>query len=268
MPGKGGSVTNVLFIGDVFGSPGRSYLREMLPGLIRDYEIHLTIVNGENAAGGAGLTGKVAQELFSAGIDVITSGNHIWNQKDIYSLLDEEERILRPANYPPGLPGRGAGVYRAGNGVLVGIINVCGRIFSPQHLDCPFRALDEGIEKVRSLTPLVVVDFHGEATSEKIAAGWHVDGRAGAFLGTHTHVQTADEIILPGGTAYITDAGMTGSYEGVIGARRDKVLRHFLTQLPARIEPDRGKRQLGAVFCAIHATGRAAKIERILLRER
>jgi len=258
---------NLLFIGDVFGSPGRSFLEAALPELIQNYEVDLTIANGENAAGGAGLTGAVAEELFAMGVNVITSGNHIWNQKEIYSVIDTEDRILRPANYPPGIPGRGSGIYTARDGTAVGVINVCGRVFSPQSFDCPFRVLDAEIERIRTDTPIVIIDFHGEASSEKIAAGWYVDGRAGAFLGTHTHVQTADEIILPHGTAYITDVGMTGSYEGVIGAKREAVLKHFLTQLPVRLEPCNRKRLLCAVYCVIDPAGRAEKIERILIRE-
>ncbi len=257
----------LLFIGDVFGSPGRSFLKERLPELISDYEIDLIVANGENAAGGAGLTAAVAGEFFAMGVDVITSGNHIWNQKEIFTFIESEARILRPANYPPGVPGRGSAIYRAGDGTPVGVINVCGRIFSPQNFDCPFRALDAEIERIRTAAPVLIVDFHGEATSEKIAAGWYVDGRVSAFLGTHTHVQTADEAILPRGTAYITDAGMTGSCEGVIGAGREPVLKHFLTQLPARIEPAGGKRQLNAVCCSIHPSGVAERIERILIRE-
>ena len=258
---------NLLFIGDIFGSPGRSFLKELLPGLIEDYGIDLTVANGENSAGGAGITARVAAELFSMGVDVITSGNHIWNQKEIFTFIESEERIVRPANYPPGAPGRGSAIYRAKDGSSVGIINVCGRLFSSQSFDCPFRALDKAVAALQTVTPVMVVDFHGEATSEKIAAGWYVDGKVSAFLGTHTHVQTADEIILPGGTAYITDAGMTGSYEGVIGAKREPAITHFLTQLPARIEPAGGKRQLNAVCCSIHPSGRAGRIERILIRE-
>ncbi|HPU00796.1 MAG: TIGR00282 family metallophosphoesterase [Firmicutes bacterium] len=259
---------NLLFIGDIFGSPGRSFLKELLPRLREEYEVDLAIANGENAAGGVGLTGAVAEEIFAAGVDVITSGNHIWNQKEIYPLLDTDERILRPANYPPGAPGRGSAVYRARDGTAVGVINVCGRIYSSHNLDCPFRALDAEIAKTRASTPVIVIDFHGEATSEKVAAGWHVDGRASALLGTHTHVQTADELILPGGTAYISDVGMTGSYdEGVIGADREAVLKYFLTQLPVRIKPAGGKRQFSAVCCTINSAGRAERIERLLIRE-
>ncbi|HHY12780.1 MAG TPA: TIGR00282 family metallophosphoesterase [Firmicutes bacterium] len=258
---------NLLFIGDVFGSPGRAFLKAMLPELIENYQVDFTIANGENAAGGAGLTGAVAQELFSMGVDVITSGNHIWDKKEIYPVIDSENRILRPANYPPGIPGKGSGIFTARGSTTVGVINVCGRVFSPQSFDCPFRILDGEIAKLRTITPVVVIDFHGEASSEKIAAGWHVDGRASAFFGTHTHVQTADEIILPNGTAYITDAGMTGSYEGVIGVKREVILKHFLTQLPVRHEPARGKRQLCAVYCVIHPSGRAERIQRIMIRE-
>ncbi len=264
---QGGKVMNFLFVGDLFGSPGRSFLQEMLPELIREYAVDLTIVNGENAAGGFGLTGAVAEELFGMGVDVITSGNHIWNRKEIYRVIDTDERILRPANYPPGTPGSGSGIYRAADGTVVGVINVCGRVFSPQHFDCPFRALEAKMEKVGAITPVVIIDFHGEASSEKIAAGWYVEGRASALIGTHTHVQTADEIILPGGTAYITDVGMTGSYEGVIGAKRDGALEHFLTQRPVRFEPCPGKRALGAVCCTVGPQGRAEKIERIMIRE-
>lgn len=258
---------NLLFIGDIFGSPGRSFLKEMLPELVQKYRADLVIANGENAAGGAGLTGAVAEELFAMGVDLLTSGNHIWNQKKIFEIIEREERILRPVNYPPGTPGRGSAIFRAADGSAVGAINLCGRVFSPPSFDCPFRALDGEIERLRAVTPMVIVDFHGEATSEKIAAGWYIDGRVSALIGTHTHVQTADEIILPRGTAYITDVGMTGSYEGVIGAKREAVLERFLTQLPTRIEPCRRKRQLGAVYCRIDPEGRAQKIERILIRE-
>jgi len=220
---------NLLFIGDVFGRPGRGFLKALLPELIEKYQVDFTIANGENAAGGAGLTGAVAEELFSIGVDVITSGNHIWDKKEIFEVIEAEHRILRPANYPPDVPGKGSGIYTAKDGTLVGVVNVCGRVFSPQSLDCPFRTLDDQLSRLRELTSVVVIDFHGEASSEKIAAGWYVDGRASALFGTHTHVQTADEIILPDGTAYITDVGMTGSYEGVIGVKRELILKNFLT---------------------------------------
>ncbi len=207
---------NLIFIGDIFGSPGREFLSAHLPSLIKRHQADLVIANGENAAGGAGLTPEVAQELFSAGVDVITSGNHIWNKKEILPALDSERRILRPINYPQGVPGKGSGLFLARDGNTVGVLNVCGRVFSPQNLDCPFRAMDLEIMRLRQTTPVIVVDFHAEATSEKVAAGYYVDGRASAFFGTHTHVQTADEAILPKGTAYITDAGMTEATKGSI----------------------------------------------------
>lgn len=258
---------NLLFIGDVFGSPGRSFLNAMLPELMEDYNIDFTVANGENAAGGAGLTGPVAQELFDAGVNVITSGNHIWDKREIYAVIESENRILRPANYPPGIPGKGSGVYMAKDNTTVAVVNVCGRVFSPQSFDCPFRILEQEISRLKTITPVIMVDFHGEASSEKVAAGWFVDGKASALFGTHTHVQTADEIILPKGTAYITDAGMTGSYEGVIGVKKEIILKRFLTQLPVRHEPAKGKRQLCAVCCSVDSSGKALGIQRILIRE-
>lgn len=258
---------NLLFIGDVFGSPGREFLGEHLPGLIQKHEADFVVVNCENAAGGTGLTPEVAGELFSFGVDAMTSGNHIWDKKEVYPFLDAEKRVLRPANYPSGVPGKGSGALQAKNGQLVGLISVCGRVYSPQNLDCPFKTLDAEIARLKMTTPIVVIDFHAEATSEKIAAGYYVDGRASALFGTHTHVQTSDETVLPGGTAYITDAGMTGSHEGVIGVKKDIILKHFLTQLPVRHEPAKGKRQLNGVFCAIDTRGLAKSIERIRILE-
>ncbi len=258
---------NVLFVGDVFGSPGREFFATHLPSLISKYDADFVIVNGENAAGGNGLTPDVAEEIFSCGVDIMTSGNHIWDKKEIYSFLDSDRRVLRPVNYPPGAPGKGSGVFLARNGQSIGVISVCGRVFSPQNLDCPFRAVDAEVLRIKMTTPIVLVDFHAEATSEKIAMGWYLDGKVSAVFGTHTHVQTADEMILPGGTAYITDAGMTGSYEGVIGVKRDIIMKHFLTQLPVRHEPAKGKCQLCGVFCAIDTRGAARSIERILIRE-
>lgn len=258
---------NLLFVGDVFGSPGREFLARHLPGLVEKHKADFVVVNGENAAGGAGLTPEVAGELLSLGVDAITSGNHIWDKKEIYPFLDSDKRILRPANYPPGAPGKGSGVFQTKSGQLVGLVNVCGRVYSPQQLDCPFRTLDAEISRIKMVTPVVVIDFHAEATSEKISAGYYVDGRASALIGTHTHVQTSDETVLPGGTAYITDAGMTGSYEGVIGVKKDIILKHFLTQLPVRHEPAKGKRQVNGVFCVVDTHGTARSIERIRIME-
>jgi metallophosphoesterase (TIGR00282 family) len=258
---------NVLFIGDVFGSPGREFLQEHLPSLKDKYDSDFVVVNCENAAGGNGLTEQVAAELFSCGVDVLTSGNHIWDKKEVFSFLDTDRRVLRPLNYPPGVPGKGVGVFSARNGQTIGVMSVCGRVFSPANLDCPFRAVDSELARLKMTTPTVLVDFHAEATSEKVAMGWHLDGKVSAVFGTHTHVQTADETILPGGTAYITDAGMTGSVEGVIGVNKDIILRHFLTQLPVRHEPAKGKRQLCGVFCSIDPRGAARFVERVQIRE-
>lgn len=260
-------MTNVLFIGDVFGSPGRGFLARHLSSLIDRYSADFVIANGENAAGGNGLTPEVAREIFSLGVDVMTSGNHIWDKKEIYPFLDSDRRVLRPLNYPQGIPGKGSGLYQARNGQPIGVISACGRVFSPQSLDCPFRAIEQEAAHVRMSAPAVVVDFHAEATSEKIAMGWHLDGKVSAVLGTHTHVQTADETVLPEGTGYITDAGMTGSLEGVIGVKRDIILRHFLTQLPVRHEPAKGRNQLCGVFLEINSKGRTCSIQRILLKE-
>lgn len=254
---------NILFIGDVFGAPGREFLKAHLPGLISDYEADLVVANGENAAGGNGLTPAVAEELFASGVDVLTSGNHIWDKREIYPALDSDKRILRPVNYPPGVPGRGSGIFQTRSGRVLGIINICGRVFSPQQLDCPFRALDNEVARLRQETSCILVDFHAEVTSEKIALGWYGDGRVSAILGTHTHVQTADETVLPGGTAYITDVGMTGSVEGVIGVEKDIILKHFLTQLPVRHEPAKGRCQLCGVIVRLDASGKALSIERI-----
>jgi metallophosphoesterase (TIGR00282 family) len=256
---------NIVFIGDVFASPGRSFLAEKMPELQKAYSPDIIIVNAENAAGGNGLTPDVAQELFEMGADILTSGNHIWDKREIMPYIDKDKRILRPANYPPGVPGHGSDVFQARNGESIGVINVAGRTFSPQSFDCPFRTIDQEISKIKPYTSTILVDFHAEATSEKIAAGWYVDGRVSAFFGTHTHVQTADDRILPNGTAYITDAGMTGSIEGVIGVKKDIILKHFLTQLPVRHQPAKGKCQLNGVFTQTDSSGKAVLIKRIFL---
>lgn len=258
---------NVLFIGDVFGSPGREFLAQHLPSLIDRYSVDFVIANGENAAGGNGLTPEVSAEIFAMGVDVMTSGNHIWDKKEIFPFMDQDRRVLRPVNYPPGVPGKGAGVFQARNGQSIGVISVCGRVFSPQNLDCPFRALDVEIPRLKQTTQTVLVDFHAEATSEKIAMGWYLDGKVSAVVGTHTHVQTADETVLPGGTAYLTDAGMTGSVEGVIGVNRDIIMKHFLTQLPVRHEPAKGKRALCGALIQVDSRGRAKTINRIQVKE-
>lgn len=254
----------ILFVGDIVGRPGRLALRERLGRLIDTHCIDLVVANGENAAAGFGLTVDVAEELFSLGIDVMTTGNHIWDKKDILDMLDGEERLLRPANYPGDAPGSGAGIYRTAGGVSVGVINLEGRVFM-KNLDCPFQAADRLVEQIRQTTQVILVDIHAEATSEKAALGWYLEGRVSAVVGTHTHVQTADERVLPGGTAYISDVGMTGSRDGVIGMRREQVIEKFLNQRPTRFEICKKDPAINAVVIEVDAdSGRAVQIERIL----
>ncbi len=255
-----------MLVGDVVGSPGRDTLKRCLP-LVRDqHDIHACIVNGENVAGGFGLTAQTADELFDTGVDFITSGNHIFDKRDFKAYLDESERVIRPANYPPGLPGRGHGTFTA-DGTLIAVLNVMGRTFMPT-VDDPFRCADALVEDLRAETPVVVVDVHAEATSEKVALARFLDGRTSAIFGTHTHVQTADEQILPGGTAYITDVGMTGPTEGVIGMEQGPVLDRFLTGLSERFSVQKtGTKQFCAAVVRIdRSSGRATDIKRIFLR--
>jgi metallophosphoesterase (TIGR00282 family) len=252
----------VLFVGDVTGKPGRRMLAGRLPGLRRAHGLDVVIANGENAAGGVGLTAGVAAELFGCGVDVLTGGNHIWQNREAYDLLDADPRVLRPANYPPGVPGRGAAVIETATGARVGVLNLQGRVFMAT-IDDPFRIGRDLVEGLRAQTPFVLVDIHAEATSEKVALGWYLDGMASAVVGTHTHVQTADERILPGGTAYITDVGMTGPRDGVIGMVRETIVERFLTQLPVRFEVAPGSVQLNAVVVTVAADGRATAIERV-----
>lgn len=255
---------NIVFIGDIYGSPGRAGLRKALPAIRERHAPDFIIANGENSAGGKGITPRIAKELLDLGVDVLTGGNHSFAVRGSEALHDEEDRLLRPANFPPGTPGRGMGVYTSLAGFPVAVVNACGRTFM-QNYDDPFRVLERLVRDARRHTPLVVVDFHAEATSEKVAMGWHLDGLATAVLGTHTHVPTADEAVLPGGTAFLSDAGMSGPYDGVIGADRDIVLGAMLTLRPARFEtaPGRDVRVCGAVVQADPLTGRATRIERI-----
>ncbi|MCL6553045.1 MAG: TIGR00282 family metallophosphoesterase [Firmicutes bacterium] len=255
----------ILFVGDVTGRPGRRILARRLPQLRREHAIDVVLANGENAAGGMGLTADTAAELFAAGVDVVTGGNHIWKNREVYALLDSDPRILRPANYPAGVPGRGAAAVRIA-GTTLGVLNLEGRVFM-QALDDPFRIAREEAARLRTITPAIVVDFHAEATSEKVAMGWYLDGRVSAVVGTHTHVQTADERVLPGGTAYITDVGMTGPRDGIIGMAREGILERFLTQLPVRFQVAAGPVQLNAVVVEIAGDGRATAIQRIQLVE-
>ena len=255
----------VLILGDVMGRPARRALRDLVPGLIEKEEIDLAIANAENSAGGMGVDIKSARELLSAGIQVLTSGNHIWKKKEIYSFLDEQESLIRPANYPAGAPGKGWCICHH-NGHRALIINVQGRVFMPNHVEDPFRCVDEILKQQGSRSPVVIVDMHAEATSEKYAMGWYLDGRASVVFGTHTHVQTADERIFPGGTAYITDLGMCGPFDSVIGMETETVIKGFLSQLPRAFEVARDNVVLQGVITDIdEETGKARSIRRLRL---
>lgn len=250
-------------IGDVVGKPGRLCVRDMLPRIRENYRIDVTVANGENLAGGSGINEKTANELFSYGVDIITTGNHVWDKKESLPLLAREPRIIRPANYPSGAPGKGAVVFNAGK-KQVAILNLSGRVYmSP--LDCPFRLAEQEVARLREITPLIIVDFHAEATSEKIALARFLDGKVSAVLGTHTHVQTADARIFPGGTAYISDVGMTGPYDSCLGVDTDTVIRKFLRQLPERFEVAKSALcQFNAAVVEIaQDCGRAQSIETI-----
>ncbi len=256
---------NILFVGDVVGSPGRRALADALLSVIDKKKIDFTIVNVENAAGGFGLTVELFQELSKMPIDVFSSGNHIWDKKEIYDALNASDRLLRPANYPPGNPGRGATVQQTAAGIPVAVLNLQGQVFMPANADSPFRVADEELARLKA--KVVVVDMHAEATSEKMAMGWYLDGRVSAVLGTHTHVPTADETILPGGTAYQSDVGMTGAYEGIIGFSKDRIIEKFLSQTPRSFETaKRDIRLSGAVVAVDETTGRATAIERVQVR--
>ena len=256
-------MTRILFIGDVVGKPGRELVRRGLAALIAHHRIHFVIINGENAAAGFGITPDLADDLFEYGANVITGGNHSWDKREIMTYIGEQPRLLRPANFPAGTPGRGRIVARATNGVAVGVINVMGRVFMTA-IDDPFRGVLQEIEAVQDEAAIVFVDFHAEATSEKVAMGWHLDGRVAAIVGTHTHVPTADARVLPQGTAYITDVGMTGPHDSVIGVDRAAILQRFLTALPQRFETATENPRLNAVIVeADEATGRAVSIERL-----
>jgi hypothetical protein len=253
----------ILFIGDIVGSPGREAIKKLLPELKKEHSLDFVIANAENAAGGSGITAKVADELFGYGINVFTSGDHIWKKKDIFEIINQEERILRPLNFPSGAPGRGFNVYKTKDGRSLGVININGRVFMDA-LECPFRAALSAQQQISKQTNIIIVDIHAEATSEKIALGWYLDGKVSAVLGTHTHIQTADERILPQGTAYLTDAGMTGPYDSVIGRKIEDVLERFLTSIPIRFEVATENIQLhGAVVDIDENTGKARSIVRI-----
>lgn len=255
---------NVLCIGDIVGKPGRAALEGLLENIKQEYKIDFTVVNSENAAGGSGITPKIAKHFFDLGCDVITLGDHVWDQKEIEDYLNEEECIVRPANFPNGAPGNGWCVKMTSSGVKVGVVNILGRVFMRYHVECPFRTLESIVEEISQQTPNIIVDMHAETTSEKNALGHFIDGRVSAIFGTHTHIQTADEKILPKRTAYITDLGMTGPYDSVIGQNKENIVQRFLTSRPVRFNVAQNDVRLhGIVIDIDEATGRARGIIRV-----
>ena len=253
----------ILLIGDIIGKPGRRAVREGLPNLKNKLKIDFVIANVENSAGGFGITRSVAEELFSLGIDVFTSGNHIWDKKEAVTYITKESRLLRPANYPADVPGFGSIVMKTPSGEKVAVLNIAGRVFMPP-LDCPFKAAKKELSALKEETKVIIVDFHAEATSEKSAMGWYLDGKVSAVIGTHTHVQTADERVLPKGTAFITDAGMTGPVNSVIGVDKDQIVTKFLTAIPTRFETAKGETVFSGVLVDVNSkTGMAKDIQRI-----
>lgn len=257
----------LLFIGDIVGSPGREMVTEYLPKLKEKYRPQVTVVNGENAAAGKGITEKIYKQFLQLGIQAITMGNHTWNKKEIMEFIDDAPYLIRPANFPENNPGKGI-IYLNVNDVEIAIINLQGRTYLEPN-DDPFRKGDELIAEAKERTNVIVIDFHAEATSEKQAFAWYVDGRVSAVIGTHTHTQTADERILPNGTAYITDVGMTGSYDGILGVEKESVINRFLTNMPVRFEVEKkGRKQLNGCIIQIDPlTGKATHIERIIIND-
>jgi len=256
----------VLVIGDITGSPGRGIIEDELKKLKKQEQIDFTIANAENAAGGSGITPPVAEDLFSYGVDVLTSGDHIWKKKEITEFIGADRRLLRPANYPDSSPGFGFGVYETRAGEKIGVVNLIGRVFM-QPLECPFKKITECIAQIEPETKTIFVDIHAEATSEKVAMGWYLDGQASCVFGTHTHVQTADEKILPKGTAYITDIGMTGPMDSVIGRKKDQILERFLTQMPVKFEMAEDDVQLHGAIIEVDTKGnKAVSIKRVQIK--
>ena len=257
-------IMNILCIGDIVGRPGREVLAKVLPGLKAEYAVDFVIANGENAAGGSGILPKQAEEIFAAGVDVITLGDHVWDRPEIHAYLQDNTRIIRPANFPDGAPGRGWTVAASAAGVKIGVINLLGSTFMRYNVECPFRMLDKALAEVRDQTPVSVVDMHAETTSEKVAMGHYADGKVSVVFGTHTHIQTADEKVFPGGSAYITDLGMTGPYDSVIGQNKEKIIQRFLTSMPHKFEVAAAAATLHGVVVSVDTkTGRAQNITRI-----
>jgi metallophosphoesterase (TIGR00282 family) len=249
-------------LGDVVGKPGRATVADLLPGLRDEYSPELVIANGENSAGGLGITKDAADQLLRSGVDVITLGNHTWTKKEVISFIDDETRLLRPANYPPMVPGRGSFVYKTASGLEIGVMSLIGRTFMVP-VDDPFRVADEVVAQLRKITPIIFVDMHAEATSEKNAMGWYLDGRVTAVLGTHTHIQTSDERILPQGTAYITDLGMVGPLDSILGLKPQLVINKFLTQMPQKFEVAEGPTLLFGAVVDFRPDGKATSVTRI-----
>ena len=259
----------ILFLGDVVGRAGRRALRRLLPEIKDTHSPEFTVVNAENAAGGFGVTAEIVDEFLGPGeIDLLTSGNHIWDKPEALTIVDEEPRLLRPHNYPDGTPGHGWAVATASNGVEVGVLNVMGTVFMHPTLDCPFRCADTVLTRKPDSVRVTLVDFHAEATSEKVAMGWYLDGRVSAVVGTHTHIPTADERVLPNGTAHISDVGMTGCYNSVIGMQTEKVLRRFVERIPERFEPASGRGSVCGVIIEVdESNGKSVSIDRIRMDE-
>lgn len=255
----------ILFIGDIFGKPGRDIAQRAVPALVRLHALDLVIANVENSAAGFGVTGDIAETILGYGVDVMTTGNHVWDKKEILEYIPRQPKLLRPANFPAGVPGRGTWIGKTRSGEPVAVINVMGRVFMAP-LDDPFAVVHREIDAVRGKARVILVDFHAEATSEKVAMGWHLDGRVTAVFGTHTHVQTADERLLPKGTAYLTDVGMTGPHDSIIGVTIEAALGRFVTGMPAKFEAAAGAGRLNAIIItADPATGKASAIERLNL---
>lgn len=254
----------ILFIGDIVGNPGREAAAKLIPRLKEEFGIEMVVANAENAAGGAGLTPGIADELFKAGCDVLTTGDHIWDRREISDYLNANPFLLRPANFPEGAPGKGWCIFKGSSGVNVAVINLEGRVFMRYQIDCPFKAAKNILEQLRDKAGIILVDMHAEATSEKMAMGYFLDGVVSAVVGTHTHIQTADEKILSGGTAYITDLGMAGPYDSVIGQRKEKIIERFISGMPTRFEVASGDVRLcGVVFDIDDKSGKAKAVVRI-----
>lgn len=258
---------NVLFVGDIFGKPGRQFLEANLGNVQKQHDIDITLVNGENMANGHGITPEMADQLCAMGVDLITSGNHIWGKPEIREYIANSKRLLRPHNMPAQSPGSGIGYVTAKSGKTLGVLNLIGRAFMG-NFDCPFQVATAALQEMRKRTNLIFLDFHAETTSEKRAMGWYLDGSISALIGTHTHIQTADEEILPGGTGYLTDAGMTGPHDSVIGVEKNEIIQKFITQMPTRFTPATSGLQLNGVVLRLdEASGRCLKIERLRIKE-